>query len=176
MFPLYENSIRPKLSAYAYSFQRRVLTIDNCSSSYATLATRYNSGVRFQPFLSTPVRFATLYNNAETRRNARKVQLPPYLIYWIIGIKLPHLCARRPSLPLPPPKRWRNPPCNFQPPWRALDPAGAWWGDLCALIKPTSILALLTSSSASYSLVLSRPLSLYPSTLLFGSRSQCGGE
>jgi len=62
---------------------------------------RYNSGVWFQPFLATPVRFTALYNNAETRRNARKVQLPPpYLIYWIIGIKLPHLCARRTFLSL----------------------------------------------------------------------------
>lgn len=48
------------------------ITIDNWSPFCATLATRY-SGVRFQPFFSTPVKFTILYNNVETQRNARKV-------------------------------------------------------------------------------------------------------
>lgn len=167
-------STRPNFS---YSAQQRVLTIDNWNPSCATLATRYNSGVRFQPFLSTPVRFTALYNNVETQRNARKVQLPPYLIYWIIGIKLPHLCARRPSLRLPPPETMAKPALQFPAPMSSVGSCGSLMRRFVRAHK-THLDPSWPSSRHPPPLILSFSLALspYPLTLLFGSRPQCEGE
>lgn len=114
-FPYVETvlSDRPDFSAYAYS-PPTVLSIDNWSPYYAmaTLAMKYNSGVWFQPFLSS-VGFTTLYNNAETRRNARKVQPPVFNLLNNWNQAASFVC---PTI-LPLPKRWQNPPCNFQPLW-----------------------------------------------------------
>lgn len=170
---------RVSLSVHAYLFpKQRVLTIDNPSLSRRdTIARR----ARFQPFLYILPSFAiTRWNNVETRRNAVKPQLPPYLIYWIIGIKLPHLCAAR-QPPLSFPLRSETRPAISSPHGgcRALDPAGAWWGDLCALIKPTSIhpgppRVILRLS---FSIPLSTLLCLFFLSLsLFSPRSQYGGE
>jgi len=90
----------------------RVLTTDSWNPSYGTLA-RYNSGMRFQPFLSNPVRYTPPCTiTAKLGGTPVKPNSPPYLIYWIIGIKLPHLCARRPL----PPETMAKPALQFPAP------------------------------------------------------------
>jgi len=94
--------------------------------------------MRFQPFPSNPVRYTPPCTiTVKLGGTPVKSNSPPVfnlLNNWNQAASF--VCSTTPS-------PWNDgktrPAISSPHGCRALDPVGAWWGDLCALIKPTSI-------------------------------------